>query len=42
MLRVRPDLTAESAMELMPGLEHILSPEEFAQFRGDLRAAGLP
>ena len=42
MLRVRPDLTVEAAMELVPGLAQILSPDELAEFPGLLRAAGLP
>jgi adenylate cyclase len=41
-LRVRPDLTAEGAMEMIPGLERILSPEELAQYPDLLREAGLP
>jgi hypothetical protein len=42
MLRVVPDLSAERAMELIPGLERILSSEEYAQFPDNLRKAGLP
>jgi adenylate cyclase len=42
MLRVVPELTAESAMELIPGLERILSSEELARFPDNLRKAGLP
>ena len=42
MLRVVPDLTAERAMELIPGLERIVSSEEFAQYLDRLRKAGLP
>jgi adenylate cyclase len=40
--RMRPDLSAEDAMELIPGLERLMSPEEFAQFPDHLRTAGLP
>jgi adenylate cyclase len=36
---VRPDLTAEEALEIVPGLEQIASSQET---RGDLRKAGLP
>lgn len=42
MLRVRPDLTADDAMELIPGLERVLSAEELASYPDHLRAAGLP
>jgi adenylate cyclase len=42
MLRVVPDLSAERAMELIPGLDQILSSEELAQFPDNLRKAGLP
>jgi cytochrome c-type biogenesis protein CcmH/NrfG len=42
MLRVVPKLTAERAMELIPGLERILSSEELAQYPDNLRKAGLP
>jgi adenylate cyclase len=42
MLGVAPDLTAERAMELIPGLERVFSSEELAQFPDDLRKAGLP
>jgi adenylate cyclase len=40
-LRTVPDLTAEKAIELIPGLEQIISAEEFAQYAGHLRKAGL-
>jgi adenylate cyclase len=40
--RMRPDLSAEDAMELIPGLERLMSPEEFAHFPDHLRTAGLP
>jgi hypothetical protein len=42
ILRVVPDLSAERAMELIPGLEGMLSPEELAQYPDNLRKAGLP
>jgi hypothetical protein len=42
MLRVVPDLTAERAMELIPGLERMLSSEELAQYPDNLCEAGLP
>jgi adenylate cyclase len=42
MLRVVPDLSAERAMELIPGLERMFSSEELAQFPDNLRKAGLP
>jgi adenylate cyclase len=42
IVRVAPDLNAERAMELIPGLERLLSSEEFAQFPDNLRKAGLP
>ncbi len=29
-------------MELIPGLERLLRPEEFAQYPDNLRKAGLP
>jgi adenylate cyclase len=41
MLRVVPDLTAERAMELIPGLEGAISSEELAQYPDTLRKAGL-
>jgi TolB-like protein/class 3 adenylate cyclase/Tfp pilus assembly protein PilF len=42
ILRVAPDLTAERAMELIPGLERTVSSEELAQYPDNLRKAGLP
>ncbi len=42
ILRVTPDLTAERAIQLVPGWEDILGPEEFARYPDHLRAAGLP
>jgi adenylate cyclase len=42
ILRVRPDLNAERAMELIPGLETMVSSEELAQYPENLRKAGLP
>jgi adenylate cyclase len=42
ILRVVPDLTAERAMDLLPGLERAVSSEEFAEFPDNLRKAGLP
>jgi adenylate cyclase len=42
MLRVVPDLTAKRAMELIPGLDSVLSSEELARFPDTLRKAGLP
>jgi hypothetical protein len=42
MLPVVPDLSAERAMELVPGLERILTSEELAQFPDNLQKAGLP
>jgi hypothetical protein len=42
VLRVVPDLSAERAMELIPGLERMLSSEELAQYQEALRKAGLP
>jgi adenylate cyclase len=42
MLRVVPDLSAERAMELIPGLERMFSSEELAQYPEALRKAGLP
>jgi adenylate cyclase len=42
ILRVLPDLTVERAMELVPGLDQILSDEEYAEFPDNLRKAGLP
>ncbi len=42
ILRVRPDLTAEGAMQLLPGLEAIVDADEFARYPDTLRSAGLP
>ena len=42
ILRVVPDLTAERAMELIPGLASTASSGELAQYRDNLRKAGLP
>ena len=42
ILRVVPDLTAERAMELIPGLETMLTSKEFAEYPDNLRQAGLP
>ena len=42
ILRVRPDLTAEGAMQLMPGLEAIVDSDELARYPDVLRSAGLP
>ena len=42
ILRVTPDLTAERAMDLIQGLDQILSPEELARYPDYLRKAGLP
>ncbi len=42
ILRVRPDLTAEGATQLLPGLEAISDSDEFARYPDDLRSAGLP
>ena len=42
ILRVVPDLSTERAMELIPGLERMLSSEELAQYSDNLRKAGLP
>jgi Flp pilus assembly protein TadD len=41
-LRVNPDLTAEIATRMIPGLEQVYEPEEAAQFADNLRKAGLP
>jgi tetratricopeptide (TPR) repeat protein len=41
-LRTTPDLTVERGMALIPALERITSPQEFAQYPGNLRKAGLP
>ena len=42
ILLVAPDLTVERAMQLIPGLERIDGPEEFARYPDTLRTAGLP
>jgi class 3 adenylate cyclase len=42
ILRVTPDLTVERAMDLILGLDQILSPEELARYPDYLRKAGLP
>ncbi len=42
ILRVTPDLTVERAMQLVPGWEDLLGPEDFARAPDDLRTAGLP
>ena len=42
ILRIVPDLTAERAMELIPGLEREVGSEELAQLPDNLRKAGLP
>ncbi|MBW1683606.1 MAG: tetratricopeptide repeat protein [Deltaproteobacteria bacterium] len=42
ILRVVPDLTAERAVELIPGVERTVSSEELAQYPDNLRKAGLP
>jgi adenylate cyclase len=42
ILEVTPDLTTEKAMELIPGLEKVVSPVELAQYPDNLRKAGLP
>jgi tetratricopeptide (TPR) repeat protein len=41
-LQVAPDLTSERALQLIPGLERIAGPEEFARYPDTLRTAGLP
>jgi adenylate cyclase len=41
-LRVNPDLTAEIAIRLVPGVEQTLEPEEAAQFGQNLQKAGFP
>ena len=41
ILRIRPDLTVEIALELLPVVS-VLGAEELAQYPGLLRAAGLP
>ncbi len=42
ILAITPDLTAEIAMEMIPGLERMLRPDEFARYPDNLRKAGLP
>ena len=42
ILRVREDFTVQEAIELMAGAERAIGSEEFAQFMGALRSAGLP
>jgi TolB-like protein/Tfp pilus assembly protein PilF len=42
ILHLRPDLSAEAAMELILGLDQIVSAEELAQYPVHLRKAGLP
>ena len=42
ILRVRADFTAQDAIDLLPGAERVLGPEEFARFTDALRKAGLP
>ena len=42
ILRVVPEMTAERAAQLMPGLEKVVSAQEFAQYPANLRKAGLP
>ena len=39
--RLRPDLKAESVLELIPGLEQLLGTEEWPKLVEDLRRAGL-
>jgi adenylate cyclase len=41
ILRVREDFTVQEAIELMAGAERAIGSEEFAQFMGALRSAGL-
>ena len=41
ILRIRPDLTVDSALEMLP-VASMLGAEEFAAYPGLLRAAGLP
>lgn len=41
-LRVNPDLTAEIATRMIPGVEQVYAPEEAAQFTDNLRKAGFP
>jgi adenylate cyclase len=42
ILRVRPNLTVQEAIELMPGGERAIGSEEFAQVKDALKKAGLP
>ncbi len=42
ILLVVPDFTVERAMQLIPGWEGLLGPEDFARAPDDLRTAGLP
>ena len=42
ILLVVPDLTVERAMQLIPGWEDLLGPQDFARAPNDFRAAGLP
>ncbi len=42
ILTVVPDFTIERAMQLIPGWENLLGPEDFARSPDDLRTAGLP
>ncbi len=42
VLLVVPDLTVERALQLVPGWEDLLGPEEFARTPDALRTAGLP
>ena len=41
-LQVNPDLTADIATRMIPGLEQVYEAEEAAQFEANLRKAGLP
>jgi tetratricopeptide (TPR) repeat protein len=42
ILRIRPDVTADTAMELVPAGAQLLGAEELARYPDLLRAAGLP
>ncbi len=42
ILRVTPELTTERAIQLVPGWEDLVGPEDFARTLDDLRTAGLP
>ncbi len=42
ILTVVPDFTVERAIQLIPGWEGLLGPEDFARAPDDLRTAGLP